>query len=109
MEGSQLINVLNCFENSNNNLIIILKTNDEIEEVSRNLNFFNKSIKIVKYIEWDCPPYDNFGPSRVNRSKRIINLVKLNKYIKHKIKFILLTTDHSSRRSRIYQFIKKKN
>jgi len=51
MEGSQLINVLNFFENSNNNLIIILKTNNEIEEVSKNLNFFNKSIKIVKYIE----------------------------------------------------------
>jgi transcription-repair coupling factor (superfamily II helicase) len=95
MEVSQLIDILNCFEISKNNLIIILKTNDEIEEASKNLKFFNRSIKIVKHIEWDCPAYDNFGPSRVNRSKRIINLVKLNKYIKHNIKFILLTSHRS--------------
>jgi len=95
MEGSQLIEVLNCVENGKHNLIVILKSNDEIEELYKNLKFFNKSVKAIKHYEWDCPPYDNFGPSRLNKSKKIINLVKLNKYIKHKVKFILLATHRS--------------
>ncbi|MFL2837226.1 MAG: transcription-repair coupling factor [Alphaproteobacteria bacterium] len=90
--SSQTLALLQYYLNHNENLIYVVNTNDEIDHCYSSIKFLNKSIKIVKLCEWDCPHYDNFGPSRSIKASRINNIIKLKRYIKNNSKFILITT-----------------
>ena len=75
--SSQTLALLQYYLNHNENLIYVVNTNDEIDHCYSSIKFLNKSIKIVKLCEWDCPHYDNFGPSRSIKASRINNIIKL--------------------------------
>ncbi|MDC3084582.1 transcription-repair coupling factor [Gammaproteobacteria bacterium] len=90
--SSRTLALLQYYLNHNENLIYVVNTNDEIDHCYSSIKFINKSIKIVKLFEWDCPHYDNFGPSRSIKASRINNIIKLKRYIKNNSKFILITT-----------------
>ena len=90
--SSQTLALLQYYLNHNENLIYVVNTNDEIDHCYSSIKFINKAIKIVKLCEWDCPHYDNFGPSRSIKASRINNIIKLKRYIKNHSKFILITT-----------------
>ena len=91
--SSQTLALLQYHNNNNNeNLIYIVNSNDEVNQCYSSIKFINKTVKVVKLSEWDCPFYDNFGPSRSIKASRINNIIKLKKYIKNNYKFILITT-----------------
>ena len=91
-QSSQTLALLQYHLNNDENLIYIVSSNDEINRCYSSIRFVNKTVKIVKFSEWDCPYYDNFGPSRPIKASRINNIIKLKKYIKNNNKFILITT-----------------
>ncbi len=93
--SSGALALLEYFNSANENLIYVLNTNDEINQCYSSIKFINKSIKVAKLHEWDCPYYDNFGPSRSVKASRINNIIKLNKYIQNNKRFILITTANS--------------
>ncbi len=94
--SSQTLALLQYHNNNNNeNLIYIVNSNDEVNQCYSSIKFINKTVKVVKLSEWDCPFYDNFGPSRSIKASRINNIIKLKKYIKNNYKFILITTINS--------------
>ena len=90
--GSESKHIVDMFNKNNKNLIYALPDNELIDEFNESIIFFDQNIKIINLYEWDCAPYDSFGPTRENQAKRIINLVKLKSYLKNNNKFILLTT-----------------
>ena len=91
-QSSQTLALLQYHLNNDENLIYIVNSNDEINRCYSSIKFVDKTVKVVKLSEWDCPHYDNFGPSRPIKASRINNIIKLNKYIKNNNKFILITT-----------------
>ena len=90
--SSQTLALLQYHLNNDENLIYVVNSNDEINRCYSSIKFINKTVKVVKLSEWDCPFYDNFGPSRSIKASRINNIIKLKKYIKNNYKFILITT-----------------
>ncbi len=90
--SSQLLALLQYYSKNNENLIYIVNSNDEINRCYSSIKFINKSVRIIKLCEWDCPYYDNFGPSRPIKASRINNIIKLKKYIRNNNKFIVITT-----------------
>ena len=91
-QSSQTLALLQYHLNNDENLIYVVNSNDEINRCYSSIKFINKTVKVVKLSEWDCPFYDNFGPSRSIKASRINNIIKLKKYIKNNYKFILITT-----------------
>ena len=90
--SSQTLALLQYHLNNDENLIYVVNSNDEVNSCYSSIKFINKTVKVVKLSEWDCPYYDNFGPSRSIKASRINNIIKLKKYIKNNYKFILITT-----------------
>ena len=90
--SSQTLALLQYHLNNDENLIYVVNSNDEVNQCYSSIKFINKTVKVVKLSEWDCPFYDNFGPSRSIKASRINNIIKLKKYIKKNYKFILITT-----------------
>jgi transcription-repair coupling factor (superfamily II helicase) len=90
--SAQMLALLQYHLNNDENLIYVVNSNDEVNSCYSSIKFINTTVKVVKLSEWDCPYYDNFGPSRSIKASRINNIIKLKKYIKNNYKFILITT-----------------
>ncbi|MBH21291.1 MAG: transcription-repair coupling factor [Rhodobiaceae bacterium] len=93
--GSEASHLAEIYNSEKQNLIYILPDNITITEFSSAIKFFDNKIKIVNLYEWDCQPYDSYGPSRENQAKRILSLIKLKSYLKNKNKFITLVTPNT--------------
>ena len=82
----------------NHNIILhILKNNNEITIIEKQINFYNPEIKILKFLEWNTIPYDINSPKieiQSNRMKFLYDLINFDNLYKNQ-KILILTTINS--------------
>ena len=42
--------------------VVIVDSNESIEIMQREINFFNKDLRILKFKDWEVLPYDPISP-----------------------------------------------
>lgn len=79
--------------------VFIAKNDKEIDEISKQIRYFNPSAKILNFLAWDCLPYDRVSPKSVILANRIKTLHKLANRKKDENFFIITSINAISQKT----------
>lgn len=78
-------------ENTKQNLVLLVNTNSQIDNLAEQIAYLNQNANIVKFPAWDCQTYDMSNPNLEIQAQRVTALKQLAA-LKPSDKAIIITT-----------------